>query len=74
MSHHNPQACQLIKVLHGFVIELDQPCLDANDYINDNYHPMYEDLDGVSNDGDNNQYGSRHGLPKWQSFDSIPEP
>jgi len=70
MSHHNPQAKQLINFLHGFMIELDQPCLDAIDYINDNYHPMYEDLDGVSNGGDNIRYGfPGNGLSKWSSFD-----
>jgi len=74
MSHHNPQAIQLINSLRGFMIELDQPCLDAIDFINGNYHPFYEDLDGVSNGGDNIRYGfPGNVLPKWQSFDEVPE-
>jgi len=40
------------------MFELDQFCIDAIAYINDNCHPMlYEDLDGVSNGGDNIRYG-----------------
>jgi len=49
------------------MISVLKPCLDAIDFIHDNYHPMYEDLGGVSIGfcGD--------GLPKWQSFDDLPE-
>jgi len=74
MSHNNPQAIQLIDVLGGLMIDMDQPCLDAIDFINDNYHPMFEELTGVSNGGDNIRYGfPGNGLPKWKSFDEIPE-
>jgi len=73
MSHHNPHAKQLIKVLHGFMIELDKPCLDAINYISGNYHPMYKDLDGDSNGGDSIRYGFRKTLLKWKSFDETPK-
>jgi len=35
---------------------------------------MYEDLDGVSNGGDNIRYGfPGNGLSKWSSFNETPE-
>jgi len=56
------------------MIELDKPCVDVIDVNNDNYHPMYEDLDGISNGRDNIRYGfPGNGLPKWKCFDDLPE-
>jgi len=72
MSHHNPQAIQVVKKLEGFMIELNQPSLDAIDYINEHHLPYYEDLSQVVAGGDNIRYGAPRNLPKFGSFDNHP--
>jgi len=58
MSHQNSQAILwCVDVIEEIMITLDKPCLDAMVSINDNYHPIYEVLESVSNGGDNIGHG-----------------
>jgi len=47
----------IVHDLGGMIVHLNDDSMKAVDYMNDHYHPYFEDLTNVSNGGDNIWYG-----------------
>jgi hypothetical protein len=70
-SPHNKAARDLLHdVLHGGLVELNAPALEAMDHAFHHYLPFFDDFTRVDRGGDNILYAHPRVLPPWNSFDS----
>jgi len=70
MSPNNKAALTLIKNLKGVMMVLNEEAISAVDHFHATYCPKYEDLEVVSNGGDNIRFAPLgNGFDKWGSFD-----